>query len=330
MMEAEHNLWKSKSPEYLPDFIIGGAMKSGTTSLHAILDAHPDVSIIKEELGFFDMDDLLQHPDFNFYNAEKGVWSTQSMTEHPELLWDWYHSNFKDLRLKSKLVGEDSTSYLSSNNAAQRIALQDKPIKLIFILRHPTKRAVSNYLHKLKSGRALYSLEDTLLYDPYSIIDRSLYHKHLMRFYKHIPADRIKIVLFEDFLQDKKACIKEVCEFLNIEFDKLDKSVFDTHSNKTKTPKHIGVQLFRNRLLKKMSNYRYSKFLPLQPELQKPLPWRYKLIDRLHKRINPHKIDYNFTASPETTRFLNNYFKTEFEGFDELINKKVYSKWFKD
>lgn len=327
-MAAEQNLWKSKYPECLPDFIIGGAMKSGTTSLHAILQAHPDVSIAQEELGFFDMDDMLQHPDFNFYNAEKGVWTSQSMSQHPELLWDWYYSNFKALKTNSKLVGEDSTSYLSSDNAAKRIGIQDKPIKLIFILRHPTKRTVSNYLHKLKSGRALYSLEDTLRYDPYSIIERSLYHKHLTRFYNHIPKERIKIVLFEEFLQDKEACIKDVCEFLNIEFDKLDKAEFNTHSNKTKVPKYIGLQIFRNRLLKNTRNYRYAGFLPIQPASQKRLPWRYKFIDRLHRTLNPHKTDFNFTASPETVRFLDDFFKSELRDIDTLTKKDIYAKWF--
>lgn len=329
MVEEQH-IWQSKYPEYLPDFIIGGAMKSGTTSLHAILDAHPDVAIVPDELGFFDMDDMLQHPDFNFYHAEQDIWTRQSMVAHPDLLWAWYHSHFKKLSGDSKLIGEDSTSYLASHHAAERIAIQDKPIKLIFILRHPTKRTISNYLHKLKSGRALYSLEDTLRYDPYSIVERSLYPKQLKRFYEHIPADRIKIVLFEDFIQDKAQCIQEVCDFLAIDFQKFDPSIFNTHSNKTKLPKHIGLQIFRNRLLQNTRHYRYSKFLPIQPAFQKRLPWRFRLIDRIHKTINPHKTHYDFKVSEQTTRMLDSYFKTEFEVFDDLVGKRIYSKWFKD
>ena len=65
--------WISDQPENLPDFIIGGAMKSGTTSLHAILDAHPDIAIQRDELGFFDMDSIVQHPDFNFYDVKNIV-----------------------------------------------------------------------------------------------------------------------------------------------------------------------------------------------------------------------------------------------------------------
>ena len=69
MQGTRKNNWKSNQPESLPDFIIGGAMKSGTTSLHAILNSHPDIAIVQNELSFFDIDCMLQHPDFNFYNV---------------------------------------------------------------------------------------------------------------------------------------------------------------------------------------------------------------------------------------------------------------------
>lgn len=51
-MTVVQNNWISKKPNRLPDFIIGGAMKSGTTSLHSILNQHPDIAIAQEELGF--------------------------------------------------------------------------------------------------------------------------------------------------------------------------------------------------------------------------------------------------------------------------------------
>ena len=59
MIDKVNALWKAKQLENLPDFIIGGAMKSGTTSLHAILNSHPDISIAHNELGFFDIDSVL-------------------------------------------------------------------------------------------------------------------------------------------------------------------------------------------------------------------------------------------------------------------------------
>src|SRR5690606_38752775 len=92
--------WKSKNPDALPDFIIGGAMKSGTTTLHAILNKHPSIAMAHDELGFFDMDSILQHPDFNFFDTNKNQWITQSMVSHPDLLWNWYGSQFEHLQNK--------------------------------------------------------------------------------------------------------------------------------------------------------------------------------------------------------------------------------------
>ena len=327
-METSSNLWKSKQPENLPNFIIGGAMKSGTTSLHAILNSHPDIAIAHNELGFFDIDSLLQHPDYNFFDANTIKWTKQSMQKEPERLWNWYYSQFKSSENKEKLLGEDSTTYLTSEIAAKRIALQDKSIKLIFILRHPTKRTISNYLHLLKSGRAIYSLEDTLRYNPNSIIRRSLYKEQLEAYYKHIPFDRIKVVFFEDLIDHKEQCLKEVCDFLEIDFNKFDKAVFSVHSNKTKTPKHLGLQLLRNRLLRRSGNYRYSNFLPIQPVFHRKLPLRYRIIDKLHKKINPLESAIKFKVSEATIQLLDDFFKEELKGFDALVKKEVYSKWF--
>ncbi|WP_417237089.1 MULTISPECIES: sulfotransferase family protein [Flavobacteriaceae] len=328
-MDTLKNHWKSDHPERLPDFIIGGAMKSGTSTLHAILNSHPEISIAKNELGFFDMDSILQHPDFNFFNPKTKTWLHQSMENEPELLWDWYYSQFEGIEKKGRLVGEDSTTYLCSEMAAKRIALQVKPIKIIFILRHPTQRAISNYLHLLKSGRAIYSLENTLRFNPNSILRRSMYLEQLEAYYKHLPFDRIKVVLFEDLIEDKQNCIKEVCEFLEIDYSKLNKAVFNTHSNKTKIPKHLTLQLFRNRLLRNMGGYRYSNFLPIQAGFQSKLPLGYKIIDRLHKKINPHKTEYKFSASKATVKLLDDFFKTELQGLDALVKKEICSKWFK-
>ncbi|WP_452227723.1 sulfotransferase family protein [Lacinutrix sp. MEBiC02404] len=330
MTKNAQEVWKSKTPEQLPDFIIGGAMKSGTTSLHAILHSHPDIAIAHDELGFFDIDSILQHPDYNFYDAKKETWTSQSMQEQPTLLWNWYASQFKSIEKKAKIIGEDSTTYLCSETAAKRIALQDKPMKLIFILRHPTKRTISNYLHLLKSGRAIYSLEDTLRYNPNSIIRRSMYHEQLEAYYKHIPFERIKVVLFEDLLEDKERCIQEVCDFLEVDFSKLDKSVFHIHSNKTKTPKNIRLQLLRNRWLRKSGNYRYSGFLPLQPDFQGKMPLQYRIIDRLHKKWNPLKSTIKFKASTATVALLDDFFKTEFKDLDNIVKKEIFSKWFKN
>uniref|UniRef100_UPI00404B6F18 hypothetical protein n=1 Tax=Gelidibacter sp. TaxID=2018083 RepID=UPI00404B6F18 len=116
-MAKQH--WKSEQQIVLPDFIIGGAMKSGATTLYAILNEQPDVTITNNELGFFDMDDITIDPDFNFYDSKRKIWSAQSMSEFPELIWNWYHSQFTNDIKKTKIVEKDSTTYMASSFAAK-------------------------------------------------------------------------------------------------------------------------------------------------------------------------------------------------------------------
>ncbi len=80
------------------------------------------------------------------------------------------------------MKGEGSSIYLAS-----RIALQNKEIKLNFLLRNPTKRAYSQYYHMLRTGRSTHTFEDTLKYNPVSVLERSLYKDHLEPYYKNIP-----------------------------------------------------------------------------------------------------------------------------------------------
>ena len=61
------NYWIAPQDIRLPDFIICGAMKCGTTTVHGILNSHPDIGIPNTEINFFDIDDTLEHSDFIFH-----------------------------------------------------------------------------------------------------------------------------------------------------------------------------------------------------------------------------------------------------------------------
>ncbi|MBO6630998.1 MAG: sulfotransferase, partial [Psychroserpens sp.] len=212
--------------------------------------------------------------------------------------------------------------------AAHRIAIQDKQIKLIFILRHPTKRTISNYLHKLKSGRAIYSLEDTLRLQPETIVSRSMYKSQLEVYYNYLPFENIKVVVFEDFISNKRECLKDICQFLEVDFEKFSAEVFETHSNKTKIPRSLKLQLMRNRLLIRNNKYRYSKALPIQPSNNYKMPLGHRFIDKVHKWINPLNENNRYAVKPSTLNFLDEYFKNELDGLDDLVRMDILKKWF--
>ena len=126
----------------LPDFIIGGAPRSGTTWLYALLDRHPDVFMarpVAPEPKFFLVDDLY----------EKGL--------------QYYSDTWFSTAAAASLAGEKSTDYLESGAAAGRIARDLPGVQLIFILREPTERAYSNYLWTRTNGLEIQDFASALV-----------------------------------------------------------------------------------------------------------------------------------------------------------------------
>lgn len=319
------NNWITSELELLPEFIIGGAMKSGTSTLHAILDKHPKIFIPKSEIGFFDIDNILQHSDFNFYLESK--WVNQSMDKSPKLMWDWYHNKFKEG--ESFIKGEDSTTYLASKIAAQRIALQNKEIKLIFLLRQPSLRAYSNYWHLLRTGRATYSFEDTIRYNPYSILNRSLYKEQIENYYSFIPKSRIKIILFENLVNNTEITLREICTFLKINYEEFPKDILNNHANKARVPRNESLQIKKNFLLRSFGNSHYNNSLPYKhSKVDNSIPLFAKALNKLHSKINPHLSISPPKMNQNTKLFLDEYFYRELHGIDELVNQNILSQWF--
>jgi len=316
--------WISQNPDFLPDFIIGGAMKCGTTTLHQILDKHPKVFIPKGELHFFDIDNILQHSDFNYFEENK--WISQSMNKNPKILWDWYQDKFSFSN--NTVKGEDSTTYLASRVAAERIAIQKKEIKLIFLLRQPSLRTYSNYNHLLRTGRATYSFEDTIRFSPFTVLNRSLYKEQLEVYFRLIPKERIKIILFEDLVENPKKIVKEVSDFINISFEEFPADVFDTHSNKGKEPRNNKLQARKNLILRNVGNTLYNTKLPYKPTQKgNTFPLFTKAVNKVHSLANPLS-PTNSRINPETKKFLDDYFYQELVGLDELLEMQTLKKWF--
>ena len=321
------NNWLSKEPSLLPDFIIVGAMKSGTTTLHNMLNSHPDVFIPKGELDFFDHDDIFEHPGFNKY-VKNYFWNYPSIYIKPNELWKWYAAKFRG---KENFVkGEDSTGYLASKNAAKRISQQKKSIKIIINLRNPTERTYSHYNHLLRNSRAIYSFEDTIMKYPDSIMRRSLYKTQIENYLKYFPKERIKFIIFEDLIKNPNVALKELSTFLNIDFKKFPSNVFNLHSNKSSSRRFRGLKLFMNRNFNFHHNRLfYSKHLPFVYNFMRTKdPLILRILFRFHHIVNPLKKMSPPPIKSITKDFLDEYFKRELSGLNELIGINVLDKWF--
>jgi len=132
----------------LPDFLIIGAAKSGTTSLYGLITAHPDVLAARTK-------------ETHYFNFQHNVWMG---------MW-WYRGHFPSIlkkryiakrRGRRVLSGEASPSYLSSHTTPARIRAALPDARLIVILRNPVDRAYSRYNQNLRTQRESLAFEDAI------------------------------------------------------------------------------------------------------------------------------------------------------------------------
>jgi len=176
----------------LPDFIIGGAPRSGTTWLYGLLDRHPDVHMarpVAPEPKFFLVDQIY----------EKGL--------------AYYAETWFAAAGERQLAGEKSTDYLESAPAARRIACDLPHVKLVSILREPAERAYSNYLWTRMNGLETKDFATALRLEeqrerdlperlkfarPFSYFSRGLYADLLVPYFERVPREHILVLRFED------------------------------------------------------------------------------------------------------------------------------------
>lgn len=313
----------SASSWRLPNFIICGGMKCGTTSLHWILNQHPQIFISEIEPHFFTIDDIEQNPEF--FLKTKKEWPSWNFEENFQEYIPWY-ANFFNRAQENQLIGEDCVSYLSSTKVAERIVALIPDVKLIFMLRDPVARTYSQYWHWVKTNRAIYSFEDTLQFSPGHLIQRSFYRQHLETYFSFVSREQIKIIIFEEFVSNVQKTVNEVCDFLGLK-ESLDVSQTDTHINKALVPRNLKLQLLFNSILKtNISGRKYmSHHLPnSNPE---NYPYRLSLINRWFQQVNlTSKKEYP-PMKVETRQFLEGLFFTKNKGLSDLIGICLGQFW---
>jgi hypothetical protein len=308
---------------YLPKFIIGGGMKCGTTSLHFILNHHPKIFIPQEEPHFFTIDDFEQNPDF-FLRLSDG-WHFWDFDKNLTECFPWYVNFFKPAH-PDQIIGEDCVSYLSSSKAPARIASILPDVKLIFLLRDPVQRTYSQYWHWVKTNRAIYSFEETLQFSPGHLLQRSLYKNHMEEYLKYFSSSQIKVVIFEDFIQNTQLVIDEVCKFIGLqESIKIDK--LKTHTNQALVPRNYLLQLFVNTVLKtRISGRKYLSY-HLPNSNQRLHPKTLSNVNLILQKVNFTQKKPYPSMNTDTRYFLEQYFSKENQGLSDLIKIPVEDHW---
>lgn len=183
--------------EPLVDFVAIGAMKCGTTSLHHHLSCHPALALPPEkEVNFF------------FGDAPGGTGN----------LWrgsDWYRSRFPH---GARLRGDVSPGYTSPDHpgVAARLSEAAPQAKLLYLVRDPLDRAVSQHRHHQRDGAEPRSLRDALT-DPAShYVLRSRYADRLAPFLDRFPPEQIAVVELHDLQARTSETLASVCRFLEV------------------------------------------------------------------------------------------------------------------
>lgn len=316
----------TKGKVVLPHFIIAGAMKCGTSSLHHILANHPKIFIPEREIHFYDMDDILQHNEFFIYEDDK--WWCPDFEKDINKYLKWY-SSFFEVAPDDNILGEDSTTYLASDIAAKRISEINPSAKIIIILRDPASRSYSHYWHLLRTGRVSNTFEEVIRNQGRTVLSRSLYKDQIVNFTKYIPKNRIKFIAFENFIDNMSEVVGDVLAFLGLDDDFSLKNI-DTHKNISTVPISIKGQLIRNKLLKKtVDKLMYDNHLPYAtPSINFRDKLFAKVIKKIHRIINPQTKREIPTMREETKEFLNKYYRMRNKGINNLVGFEIDKYWY--
>ncbi len=216
----------TSSIRLLPDFIVIGTQKGGSTSMFQYLASHPYVvpSCCKE-VDFFDL------------NFSKGAAWYRS--HFPSSL---YNRCFKTVRKRDLITGEASPYYIIHPRVPKRVSELLPKVKLLAIIRNPVDRAYSHYTGELEPGYETISsfeeaidkeeerlhgeyeklLEDENYYSynhhHYSYLARGIYADQLARWFEYFPKEQILIVSSEDFQADTSRVFKKVQDFLGLPY----------------------------------------------------------------------------------------------------------------
>lgn len=213
----------SPAPRAMPNFIVIGAQKSGTTSLYTYLSQHPQI-----------VRPIFKEPYYFDHNYERGL--------------AWYGRNFvarstldrmNDRHGRHHLTYEATATYVFAPEVPERIANDVPTRKLILLLRDPVARLISAYWHARRLGYETRSLDAALKIDlerytaekafedgqgpPPSgppprptYLRRGIYHEALARWRRWFAQDELLVIQSEEMFANPAATARRVFEFLDV------------------------------------------------------------------------------------------------------------------
>lgn len=309
---------KNNTKESLPNFLIVGAAKSGTTSLHAYLSRHPDVlmSTPKEPKYFSNKINTISFSGEGDIEAYNNI--VKSKTEYENLF-----KAEKDFIIKGE-SSADSLYYFK-----KVIPLIKKELKepyILILLRNPIQRAFSAYSHLIRDEREINSFEEGLIKESerkelgYEFIwyykDAGLYYNQVKSYMENFK--NCKVILFDDLKKDSQLVVDDICDFLKLTKFKIKK---DKVYNISGIPKKNLQTFLYNKFIKKRSFLRKVAGMFLKENQKKQIAIFLKevLFSKQLKKLE---------MKPETKNKLIDFFKEDILKLEKLIGRDL-QHWLK-
>jgi hypothetical protein len=182
------------SHDALPNLIVIGAQKCGTSGLHYYLGLHPEISMsTPKELDFFVAE----------RNYSRGL--------------DWYRGHFDP---RSGVRGESSpnyTAYPQHVGVPERMHAIVPEARLVFMVRDPIDRIAAHWVHNFAKHRERGDLSETLLHRNTSYVIRSHYHTQLQQFLNRYPREQILVLEQEDLRNRRLETLRRVFDFVGVD-----------------------------------------------------------------------------------------------------------------
>jgi hypothetical protein len=176
----------------MPDFIIIGAMKCATSTLHEQLSRQPGIFMTEPKEPFF------------FSNDE--VWAKGL---------DWYADLFREAS-KRDLCGESSTHYTKLPTYPKTIERMRKyvpDIKLIYVIRHPIDRLISHYIHDWTENKINTKIDDAIISNS-EMIAYSRYAMQIQPFLESFGSENVLLVFFEHLISNSQCELERIARFI--------------------------------------------------------------------------------------------------------------------
>src|SRR6476659_5059311 len=203
----------------LPDFLLVGAPKAGTSALHAALTTHPELFLSK-----------VKEPKYYLCGDSPPPAYQGPGDAHSNREWVWQRTRYQALFAEAPddaLCGESTPFYLYHRDARRRIAADLPQVRLVAVLRDPIDRAYSNWMHLWVDGLepcpdvveacALESERIDAGWAPFwHYRGLGSYGRQVADLYRHVDPDRVLLLRYRDLVEEPDQTLDLVCAFLGV------------------------------------------------------------------------------------------------------------------